>query len=565
VGQVGTDRRLEPVRTTVAPSGRWRLAYPFAVSLAGAGLLLATVPAGVRALLATPGPVAVLGGLALAAALGPSLTAHLPGRRRPPADLAAQVRSERPSRPDLAAQHRGERPSRADLGAQPRGERLSPAHLEPGAMAQPFGLAVLLGWGMAAGVLVTGVATLLAALAWRLPPRRCLFEAARLALATAVAGAAWLLLGGSRGASTTELPALVAAGLAFLLVANALAAAEPALRGGSLGEELRRRARLGTWTSALLLGLAPAIVVVAEHRLPLAPLLLLPVAAVHLATGAAVRAGREHELAERERARAQAAAEAMLATVSHELRAPLTVVLGSLETLTTRDGALGPEQRRELVAMATRQGERLKRLVEQLLEAARLEQAELGPPAEAVIDAVKVAREAERATELGHPGRRVRLDAGRALPVRAAPETLLQVLTNLLDNAAKYSPAGTPIRLQARRRGGQAVIAVIDAGPGIPAGQRERIFERFTQLESSDGRRGEGAGLGLYIARKLARSLGGDLVLCEPSAGAPGARFELRLPLADEGPAQVSEHEPDGDRSPRALAGGAPVTYARRR
>jgi len=550
VGQVGTDRRLEPVRTTVAPSGRWRLAYPLAVSLAGAGLLLATVPAGVRALLATPGPVAVLGGLALAAALGPSLAAHLPGRRRPPADQAAQLRGERPSRPDLGAQHRG--------------ERLSPAHLEPGAMAQPFGLAVLLGWGMAAGVLVTGVATLLAALAWRLPPRRCLFEAARLALAIAVAGAAWLLLGGPRGASATELPALAAA-LAFLLVANALAAAEPALRGGSLGEELRRRARLGTWTSALLLGLAPAIVVVAERRLPLAPLLLLPVAAVHLATGAAVRAEREHELAEGERARAQAAAEAMLATVSHELRAPLTVVLGSLETLTTRDGALGPEQRRELVAMAARQGERLKRLVEQLLEAARLEQAELGPPAEAVIDAVKVAREAERATELGHPGRRVRLDAGRALPVRAAPETLLQVLTNLLDNAAKYSPAGTPIRLQARRRGGQAVIAVIDAGPGIPAGQRERIFERFTQLESSDGRRGEGAGLGLYIARKLARFLGGDLVLCEPSTGTPGARFELRLPLADEGPARVSEHEPDGDRSPRALAGGAPVTYVRRR
>ncbi len=547
---MGTDRRLEPVRTTVAPSGRWRLAYPLAVSLAGAGLLLATVPAGVRALLATPGPVAVLGGLALAAALGPSLAAHLPGRRRPPADQAAQLRGERPSRPDLGAQHRG--------------ERLSPAHLEPGAMAQPFGLAVLLGWGMAAGVLVTGVATLLAALAWRLPPRRCLFEAARLALAIAVAGAAWLLLGGPRGASATELPALAAA-LAFLLVANALAAAEPALRGGSLGEELRRRARLGTWTSALLLGLAPAIVVVAERRLPLAPLLLLPVAAVHLATGAAVRAEREHELAEGERARAQAAAEAMLATVSHELRAPLTVVLGSLETLTTRDGALGPEQRRELVAMAARQGERLKRLVEQLLEAARLEQAELGPPAEAVIDAVKVAREAERATELGHPGRRVRLDAGRALPVRAAPETLLQVLTNLLDNAAKYSPAGTPIRLQARRRGGQAVIAVIDAGPGIPAGQRERIFERFTQLESSDGRRGEGAGLGLYIARKLARFLGGDLVLCEPSTGTPGARFELRLPLADEGPARVSEHEPDGDRSPRALAGGAPVTYARRR
>ncbi len=484
---MGTDRRLEPVPTAVAPSGPGRLAYPLAVSLAGAGLLLAVVPAGIRALLEAPRPIAVLGALTLVAALAPNLAAHVNGARPFPTD-------------------------------------------EPSAWSQPFAFAVLLGWGIAAGVLVTGATTLLAALAGGRSPRRCLFDAARLVLAMA---------------------------------ANALAAAEPGPRGGSIVEELRRRANLGTWTSALLLGLAPAVVVTAERHLPLTPLLLLPVAAVYLAASAALRAEREHELAERERARAQAAAETMLATVSHELRAPLTVVLGSLDTLATRDAALEPEQRRELVAMAARQGERLKRLVEQLLEAARLEQAELGPAAGDVIDAVKVAREAERATELCHPGRQVRLDAGRALPVRAAPETLLQVLTNLLDNAVKYSPAGTPIGLQGRPLGGQAVIAVIDAGPGVPAAQRDRIFERFTQLESSDGRRGEGAGLGLYIARRLARSLGGDLVLCEASTSTPGARFELRLPLADEGPARIAEPEPDGDRTPRTLAGG-PVTQARR-
>jgi signal transduction histidine kinase len=552
---VGTDRRLEPVRTTVAPSGRWLLAYPLAVSLVGGGLLLATVPAGVRALIATPGPVAVLGGLALAAALMPS--------------LAARVEAGRSSRTSREAQVSSERASRADLTTAPpagfHGELLSPAYLEPGAMARPFGFAILLGWGTVPGVLVIGVATLLAALAWRLPPRRCAFEAARIALAAAAAGAAWRLLDGTAATSVTELPVLAAAALAFLLVANALAAIETALRGGSLAEELHHMAGHGTWTSALLLGLAPSMLVIADRHLAIVPLLLLPVAAVHLAASAASRAERRQQLAERERARSEAAAEAMLATVSHELRAPLTVVLGSLETLTTRDGALDLDERRELVAMAARQCERLKRLVEQLLEATRLEQAELSPRAESVIDAVTVAREAERAAELGHPGRPVYLDASPTLPVRAAPETLLRVLTNLLDNAAKYSPQGTPIRLQARRRGGQAVLAVVDAGPGVPAGQRERIFDRFTQLESSDGRRGEGAGLGLYIARKLARSLGGDLVLCEPTNGRPGARFELRLPLADDGPARVCEHEPDGDRSPRALAGGTPVTYARRR
>jgi signal transduction histidine kinase len=325
-----------------------------------------------------------------------------------------------------------------------------------------------------------------------------------------------------------------------------------------------RRPGIAGWTSALLLGLVPALVVIAARRWELSPLLLLPAAAIYLAARRAAGAERQLEVAGAERARVEAGAEALLATVSHELRAPLTVILGSLDTLATRDGTLPPDQRHELVAMATRQGERLKRLVDQLLEAARLEQTEPGHRHDAVIDAVKVAREAGRATRLSHPGREVRVDACPRLPVRAAPETLLQVLTNLLDNAAKYSPAPSPIGVRVRRHGGEGVIAVIDAGPGIPPAQRERIFERFTQLESSDGRRGDGAGLGLFIARKLARSLGGDLVLCPVAPPAHGARFELRVPLADEGPVRPEGREPEGERPPRALANG-PVGSARRR
>jgi signal transduction histidine kinase len=332
----------------------------------------------------------------------------------------------------------------------------------------------------------------------------------------------------------------------------------------------RRRRWHGGWTVALLLALAPVVVAVTAGRPELLPPLLVPPVVVWLAARRTLEAERgralaegERALAEGERARVEAGAEALLATVSHELRAPLTVILGSLDTLAARDGALPPEQRRELVAIAARQGERLKRLVDQLLEAARLDQAEPGPERDAVIDAVKVAREAERATRLSHPGREVQLVACPSLPVRAAPETLLQVLTNLLDNAAKYSQAGGPIRLMARRQRGEAVIAVIDAGPGIPAAHRERVFERFTQLESSDGRRREGAGLGLFIARKLARALGGDLVLCPVVPPARGARFELRLPLADDGPVRLDGHEPEGERPPRALAGG-PVGSAPR-
>ncbi|HEX9343206.1 MAG TPA: ATP-binding protein, partial [Actinomycetota bacterium] len=106
-----------------------------------------------------------------------------------------------------------------------------------------------------------------------------------------------------------------------------------------------------------------------------------------------------------------------------------------------------------------------------------------------------------------------------------------QVLTNLLDNAVKYSPDGAPIRIEARRDAGQAVLAVEDAGPGVPAADRERIFERFARLEQGEAHRAGGVGLGLWIARQLARNLGGDLLLAPPSRPDGGARFELRLPL----------------------------------
>ena len=117
------------------------------------------------------------------------------------------------------------------------------------------------------------------------------------------------------------------------------------------------------------------------------------------------------------------------------------------------------------------------------------------------------------------------------LPVRAAPEAVLQVLGNLLDNAAKYSPDRGPVRLEATRYGPLAVLAVEDSGPGVPAADRERIFERFTRLGDHLTRKVGGAGLGLYIARQLANAQDGELVVGDPALGGQGARFELRLPL----------------------------------
>ena len=124
------------------------------------------------------------------------------------------------------------------------------------------------------------------------------------------------------------------------------------------------------------------------------------------------------------------------------------------------------------------------------------------------------------------------LVAREVLPVRAAPEAVLQVLGNLLDNAVKYAPGQGPVRLEATRFGPMAVLAVEDSGPGVPPAERERIFERFTQLDSGATRRGGGVGLGLYIARQLAGDQGGELLAADPTPPGQGARFELRLPLA---------------------------------
>jgi signal transduction histidine kinase len=108
----------------------------------------------------------------------------------------------------------------------------------------------------------------------------------------------------------------------------------------------------------------------------------------------------------------------------------------------------------------------------------------------------------------------------------------LEILDNLLGNADRYTPQNTQMWVEARRAGRTAVLAVEDAGPGVPATERERIFEQFTRLDNGPLREPRGLGLGLTIARQLARAQGGELNAVDPTRRGTGARFELRLPLA---------------------------------
>jgi two-component system OmpR family sensor kinase len=223
--------------------------------------------------------------------------------------------------------------------------------------------------------------------------------------------------------------------------------------------------------------------------------------------------------------------EELLAILAHELRRPLTAMLGALATLQHRQQALSVLQQQELLGIARRQGEQLGRLLDQILVAAGMDRGRVGVARRSLVDAAALAEEAGHAARLAHPNHPITIQAAGLLLVRVDPLAVSRILGNLLDNAAAYTPPGARIWLSASRDGAHALLAVQDDGPGIPWGERERIFQRYTRLDQPTASPGGGLGLGLYIARRLACANRGQLQVTDPP-GRLGARLELRLPLA---------------------------------
>ncbi len=233
---------------------------------------------------------------------------------------------------------------------------------------------------------------------------------------------------------------------------------------------------------------------------------------------------REHALEE--------AKSRLLRLVSHELRTPLHHIKGFASTLLQTDLEWDPATQRECLEAIERSADRLTRMVESLLDMARAADGRIQPRCEPCAPAALVggALAATRAALADHP---LEMAVPAALPrVWADPVHVQQVLANLLDNAAKYSPAGRPIRISAGVERRAVVFRVADEGPGVAADERRRIFGRFQRGQASDLTHAPGTGLGLAIARELLAAQGGRIWV-EPNRPR-GSVFAVRLPVAEE-------------------------------
>jgi PAS domain S-box-containing protein len=224
--------------------------------------------------------------------------------------------------------------------------------------------------------------------------------------------------------------------------------------------------------------------------------------------------------------------EEFVTLVSHEMRTPLTTIAGPLALLSEGSAGELPAPARRLVDMAGNNVARLNRLVNDILDTHRMESGRLALHMQPV-DLGNFLRHAlvVNAAVIDRQGIEARyLPAGRPVWTHADPDKLMQVVTNLLSNAAKFSPAGTVVTVRLTVRGDRAHFAITDQGCGIPAEFRPRIFGKFARAASASGAVTEGVGLGLAISKALVEAMRGSIGF-ESTVGV-GTTFHVELPLA---------------------------------
>lgn len=223
----------------------------------------------------------------------------------------------------------------------------------------------------------------------------------------------------------------------------------------------------------------------------------------------------------------------LLGEVAHEMRTPLTVIDGYVEGVV--DGVFQPTP--DLMADLSAEVRRLRRLADDLAALSRAEEGGLDLRLQDVdLGAVTAAAAARLRSQFDDAGVALVGPSGSApLPVRADPDRLGQVVTNLLGNALAATPAGGSVTIAARRDGAEAALAVADTGVGLSRDDLPRVFERFYRVHGvTEGRARPGSGIGLTVARGIATAHGGTLDAHSPGPGR-GATFTLRLPLRPGG------------------------------
>jgi two-component system sensor histidine kinase KdpD len=268
-----------------------------------------------------------------------------------------------------------------------------------------------------------------------------------------------------------------------------------------------------------------------ENWVALAVYLVTAVCVSELAARARRRAAEAEQLARDANEavalrKSDAAKTAILRSVSHDLRSPITAIMTASDVLESSSEALSPEEREELYSAIRLQVRRLNRFVSNMLDVSRLEAGAARPAPELwTVDGL-IARSLEA---IGPENSRI--DAvlpDDSPPVRVDAAQLEHVLVNLLENALKFSSPADRIELRAESHGDEVIVRVIDHGPGIALGERERIFEPFARGTSDEG--GSGTGLGLAIARGFTQLNGGRLWI--DSGPDAGTTFALALPAA---------------------------------
>jgi two-component system sensor histidine kinase VicK len=229
--------------------------------------------------------------------------------------------------------------------------------------------------------------------------------------------------------------------------------------------------------------------------------------------------------AERELERAKSD---FIATVSHELRTPMTAVYGAARTLLRPDIDISADQRSALLEMIATQSERLAQITEEVLLASRLDRGEVAVEH----DRVDVAELARRTVETMQPqiSVAVTLDAPREAFATGDRDRIDQILINLLDNAAKYSPEGGEITVSVNEDADHVRLAVADEGVGIALAEQDAIFEKFYRVDPHLTQTPGGTGLGLYICRELAHRMNGEIAVESEPGG--GSTFVFLLPAA---------------------------------